>query len=95
METNATRIVSSIYLAATAVLKVRGLGGRRWKRNVAKGARIGPWLQAEYVVIDSTAWMRKGVCLYLVSGVIREFGMLEFLETDLNIDGELRLLTML
>jgi hypothetical protein len=68
MEANAIQVVSSIYLAATPVIKIRGLGGQRWKRNVAKGGRIGPWLQATYEVMNPAAWAQRGVCLYLVSG---------------------------
>lgn len=68
MESKALGFASFINAAASLVLKVRGLGGRNWKRNVAKGARIGPWLQAEYDVVDRNEWLSKGACLYLVSG---------------------------
>jgi hypothetical protein len=68
MTNNALKFSTIIRDAALVVLKVRGLGGKRWKRNVAKGARIGPWLQAEYEVIDQVQWKSKGACLYLVSG---------------------------
>src|SRR5690349_4423657 len=68
MESKALRFASSINGAASVVLKLRGLGGRRWKRNVAKGARIGPWLEADYEVVDLKEWLSKGACLYLVSG---------------------------
>lgn len=66
---NATHnIAQSIFHSATPILKIHGLGGSRWKRNVAKGARIGPWLQADYTVLDPKAWAAKGACLYLVQG---------------------------
>lgn len=57
-----------IFDAATPVLRIHGVGGRRWKRNVAKGCRIGPWLQGQYDVLDQGAWLEKGACLYLVCG---------------------------
>ena len=65
---NALKFVSSIFAAAPIVLRIHGRGGRLWKRNVAKGGRIGPWLQAEYEVLDEREWQRKGACLYLVGG---------------------------
>lgn len=68
MDNKALRFTGAILDAASIVLKLRGLGGRRWKRGVAKGARIGPWLQAEYEVVDQKEWQSKGACLYLVSG---------------------------
>lgn len=67
-----------IYDAATPVIRIFGLGGRRWKRNVAKGARIGPWLQAEYKILNDATWRAKGACLYMVAGsdsAIRYFGI--------------------
>jgi hypothetical protein len=54
--------------AAPVVIEIDGVGGRRWKRKVAKGARIGPWQQARYRVVDSPRWSRRAPCLYLVSG---------------------------
>jgi hypothetical protein len=74
----AVAIAESIYGAATAILKIHGLGRKRWKRNVAKGARIGPWLQADYQIIDEKSWRHKTPCLYLVAGndkVIRYVGI--------------------
>jgi hypothetical protein len=56
----------TIFSAATPVIKIFGVGGRRWKRNVAKGARIGPWLQGNYEILNENAWRSKGPCLYLV-----------------------------
>ena len=57
-----------IYRASTPVLRIQGIGGRRWKRNVAKGARIGPWLQAKYEVLNKSVWESRTPCLYLVVG---------------------------
>ncbi len=64
----ALQLASALSSAASLVLKIHGLGGRRWRRNVAKGARIGPWLQAKYEVLNRSAWAERGACLYLVSG---------------------------
>lgn len=62
----------AIFNAATPVLKIHGVGGKRWKRNVATGGRIGPWLQGSYDVLDQTAWHRMEACLYLVAGSDRK-----------------------
>lgn len=59
-------LVNEIWRAATPVLAISGVGGRWWKRNVAKGSRIGPWLQASYKVVDRATWQSPGACLYLV-----------------------------
>lgn len=67
-----------IYKAATPVIRIHGIGGKRWKRNVAKGSRIGPWLQAKYDILDRQAWEARVPCLYLVAGhdsVIRYVGI--------------------
>lgn len=67
-----------IFDAATPVLWIYGVGGRQWTRNVAKGSRIGPWLQGSYKVLDELAWHAKGPCLYLVGGsdaIIRYAGI--------------------
>jgi hypothetical protein len=58
----------AIFQAATPVLKIHGVGGKRWRRNVASGGRIGPWLQGSYEVLDEKAWHRLEACLYLVAG---------------------------
>lgn len=57
-----------IFKAATPVLAIHSLGGAHWKRDVAKGARIGPWLQAKFDVLDKNAWGARIPCLYLVAG---------------------------
>lgn len=67
-----------IFAAATPVIRIHALGGKRWKRNVAKGGRIGPWLQARYDILDQHRWKAKSPCLYLVAGndgVIRYVGI--------------------
>lgn len=67
-----------VFQAATPVIKIHGVGGMQWKRKVAKGGRIGPWLQGSYDILDGRAWREKGACLYLVAGsdsVIRYVGI--------------------
>lgn len=59
-------LVTEVWRAATPVLAISGVGGRWWKRNVAKDRRIGPWLQASYKVVNSATWRSPGSCLYLV-----------------------------
>jgi hypothetical protein len=68
MTSPALQHAHQIYQCATPVLSIQGIGGKRWKRNVAKGGRIGPWLQARYSVLDSKVWVQKTPSLYLVSG---------------------------
>jgi hypothetical protein len=55
----------TIFNAAVPVIRIFDVGGKRWKRNVAKGSRIGPWLQATYEILDESTWRSKGPCLYL------------------------------
>lgn len=57
-----------IYQAATPVIRIHRIGGKRWKRNVATGARVGPWLQAEYAILNKAVWEVRAPCLYLVAG---------------------------
>lgn len=78
MSSAAADSASKIFRAATPVLRIHGLGGRKWKRNVASGARIGPWLPAQYEILDPGCWSRRAPCLYLVAGddsVIRYVGI--------------------
>jgi len=68
----------AIFNAAIPVIRIHGIGGKRWKRNVARGARVGPWLQAEYDILDKGLWKARTPCLYLVAGndgVIRYVGI--------------------
>lgn len=68
----------AIFRAATPVIRILQVGGRSWKRNVAKGARIGPWLPAKYKIMNKTVWEARAPCLYLVAGdddVIRYVGI--------------------
>lgn len=68
MNNVANQYASLILNAATLVIKIHGVGGRKWKRNVAKGSRIGPWLQGQYEIVDEVTWREKQPCLYLVRG---------------------------
>lgn len=80
METKTpTQIAQSIYQAATPVLRIRGTGSRQWIRNVpSTDYRHGPWLQADYQVLNERAWTAQGPCLYLVGssdGGVRYVGI--------------------
>lgn len=68
MEKIAIQHAQTIYAAAKPIIKIHGVGGKRWKRNVAKGSRIGPWLQGDYSIVNEAVWKEKGACLYLVQG---------------------------
>lgn len=68
MTSLALQHAQQIFQSATPVLHIQGIGGKRWKRNVAKGDRIGPWLQAKYSVLNSKVWEHKTPSLYLVTG---------------------------
>jgi hypothetical protein len=66
MDNIANKYASTIFNAAAPIIRIHGVGGKRWKRNVAKGSRIGPWLRGQYEIIDESAWKAKQPCLYLV-----------------------------
>lgn len=75
---SATKMAYRIYDAAVPTIQIQGLGGKLWKRNVAKGARIGPWLQADYRILDERRWKERRPCLYILAasdGVIRYVGI--------------------
>lgn len=58
-----------IYQAATPILRINGLGTRMWRRNDATPARrTGPWLSADYTVLNRTIWERKAPSIYFVAG---------------------------
>jgi hypothetical protein len=61
-------ITESIFKAAKLVLRIHGMDGPKWRRNVASGARIGPWLQASYEVVNDVAWKARTPCLYMLAG---------------------------
>lgn len=78
MSNTALDHASEIFRAATPVLRIHAVGGRKWKRNVAKGSRIGPWLPAQYEILDPRTWADRRPCLYLVAGddsIIRYVGI--------------------
>lgn len=77
-ERQATTTAYKIFHASIPVLRIRGLGGKMWKRNVATGGRIGPWLQADYDILDQKTWKERKPCLYTLAaddGVIRYVGI--------------------
>ncbi len=78
MNDQAAEHASKIFQAAKPVIRIHAVGGRKWKRNVAKGSRIGPWLPAQYEILDSKTWSARTPCLYLVAGddsIIRYVGI--------------------
>lgn len=75
---DAKGVARKIFDQAIPVIRIFRIGGKRWKRNVAKGPRIGPWLQAEYEIINEAAWRARNACLYMVAGgdeLVRYFGI--------------------
>jgi hypothetical protein len=69
MTSSAVDDARQIYLAAAPVIRISGLGGRRWKRDVSKGPQAGgPFLRARYKILDEAAWMALRPYLYLVAG---------------------------
>jgi hypothetical protein len=81
MSVSAVDIANSIFAAATPVLHIHRLEAPLWKRKIEKNpkdARIGPWLQADYSVVNEKAWKDKGACLYMAkqhSGPVRYVGI--------------------
>lgn len=64
LQTN-EEVISYLVGKSTPVLMVSEIGGREWYRK-PKDRRRGPWLSANYSVINETAWRRKGPCIYFV-----------------------------
>lgn len=56
----------AIFDASTPNIRIFGVGGRLWKRNISKGACVGPSFQGDDDSVDARAWGRTGPCLYLV-----------------------------
>lgn len=81
MPASAIEIAESIYCAATPVLKIQSLESPLWRRKIEsnpKDARVGPWLQARYAVVNEKAWRERGACLYMVkqnTGPVRYVGI--------------------
>lgn len=69
---NSLKAARMIYEASTPVLQIHGLFKHRWKRNTGNGPqglkdkRIGPWMQANYTVMNSGLWAERRPCLYMV-----------------------------
>lgn len=71
MEISAKQQAVNLFKIATPVIKIHGVGGEKWKRNIANNpndSRIGPWLQGKYEILDERKWREKGACLYIVAG---------------------------
>jgi hypothetical protein len=69
MTSSAVDDARQIFLAATPVIRISGLGDRRWKRDVSKGPQAGgPFLRARYEILDEAAWEALRPYLYLVAG---------------------------
>ena len=64
-----TNYAQVIFDSAQPVIRIHSLSTERWKRGVAKGARIGPWLSADYEIVDHGIWKQRRSCLYLVGGI--------------------------
>ncbi len=79
MNQQATSIAVAIFQAAAPVINIHALlGGSRWVRRVPKDdRRYGPWLQADYEILNKKVWQQPGACLYLVcasDSIIRYVG---------------------
>ena len=68
MKQLAIQHANAIFAIAKPIIKIHGVGSQRWKRNVASGGRVGPWLEAHFSIVNEAVWNNKGVCLYLVQG---------------------------
>ncbi|MDR6859538.1 hypothetical protein [Variovorax guangxiensis] len=69
MTSSAVDDARQIFLAAKPVIRISGLGARRWKRDVRKGPLAGgPFLRARYEILDEVAWEASKPYLYLVAG---------------------------
>ena len=81
LEPSALEVADAIFKAATPVLRIHRLEQPLWKRKIAsnpRDGRIGPWLSANYSVLDDLAWRSKGACLYLAragSGPVQYVGI--------------------
>lgn len=81
MSVSAIDIAESIFSAATPVLQIDRLEPPFWKRKIEsnpRDARVGPWLQARYTVVNEKAWKDKGTCLYMArqqTGPVRYVGI--------------------
>ena len=73
------KLAEEMYRHATPILRVKKLGGLKWRRYDAKPTgRTGPWFSADYDVLDRLTWEKKQPCIYFVAGkdgVIRYTGI--------------------
>jgi hypothetical protein len=71
-------VAAKLYVKAHPTIRIFGVGGRKWRRGVAKGARVGPWLPGSYEIVNTFIWARRAPCLYLVGaddGGVRYVGI--------------------
>lgn len=59
-------LATALTREATPVLRISGVEDGAWRRNVARGPRVGPWKRLRYTVLNDSAWRAPGACLYLV-----------------------------
>lgn len=73
----ASGVIESLIQASKPVLRINTVGGRSWFRKPKDGRR-GPWLSAQYDVVDQVLWNRRGPCIYFVrdgGNVLRYVGI--------------------
>lgn len=81
LEKSAAEIAESIFETAAPVLRIHRLERPLWKRRIEsnpRDGRVGPWLSADYSVLNESAWRGKGPCLYMVktgSGAVQYVGI--------------------
>lgn len=60
-------LTNTLQKYAKPVLQINGFSKNYWCRNVKnQDKRKGPWLSANYRVINDKKWNTKGACVYLV-----------------------------
>lgn len=63
LEPSALDVADAIFKAATPVLHIHRLERPMWRRKIdsnPRDGRIGPWLSANYSILDDSAWRSKG-----------------------------------
>ncbi|RIZ66222.1 MAG: hypothetical protein D0531_05575 [Methylococcales bacterium] len=62
-------LAKAIFDRGTPFLKINDIAklNKRWCRNVKDGdSRRGPWMVAEYEILNSSAWAKLAPCIYMV-----------------------------
>lgn len=62
-----TDLLIALREASKPVLQIDGVTEKLWRRNVRRGARVGPWRSLKYSAINPALWRRRGPCLYFAS----------------------------